>query len=187
MPAASAASTSPVPFGTSMAMPSIVSVTVSAALMRHTCVRVSYPCLAPVRVRRSPSCGHRGARRVKVHRDRSEHVVERRRVSERTALLLDVRDELRAELLDIARDRDGRGLSQRTEALAVDAVAHVEQQVELGLQCLTRLEPAQDLRHPARPLTARRALAARLVLVELGDPDAELHHAAPIVEHDDTR
>ena len=42
----------------------------------------------------------------------------------------------------------------------------------------------EDLHHPARPLAARRALAARLVHVELRDPQAELHHAAAVVDHD---
>src|SRR5439155_7622655 len=132
MPATRAASTSPVPLGTSTATPSIVSFTVSAALMRCAFVTVSYPCLAPVRFRGSSgSCGHRGACGVQVHRARGEDVVQRRRVSEWTAALLDVRDELRSELLDVARDRDRRRLSQGTQALAVDAVAHVQQKVEL--------------------------------------------------------
>src|SRR5260370_30195238 len=117
-----------------------------------------------------------------MHRDRGEHVVERRRIAERTPALLDVRDELGAELLDVARDRDRRGLAERAEALAVDAIAHVQQKVELRLQGLARLQPAQDLRHPARSFTARRALAARLVLVELPDADPELHPAAAVVE-----
>ena len=47
------------------------------------------------------------------------------------------------------------------------------------------LELAQDRGHPACSLAARRALAARLVLVELGDADAELHHADAVVDADD--
>ena len=119
--------------------------------------------------------------------DGSEHVVQRRRIAERTAASVDVRHELGAELVDVARDRDRRRLAERAQALAVDPVAHVQQQVELGLLRLAGLEPAQDLRHPARPFAARRALAARLVLVELRDADAELHHAAAVVERDDAR
>ena len=43
---------------------------------------------------------------------------------------------------------------------------------------------SQDLHHPARAFAARRALAARLVHVELRDAKTELHHAAAIVDHD---
>ena len=42
----------------------------------------------------------------------------------------------------------------------------------------------EDLHHPARALAARRALPARLVHVELRDAQAELHHAAAVVDHD---
>src|SRR3954452_13955042 len=110
---------------------------------------------------------------MRVHGDRREHPVQWRRVAERATGLVDVLLELAAELVDVTRDRDRRRLAERAEALAVDAVAHVEQQVELVLLCVTRLEAAQDLGHPARSFAARCALAARLVLVELGDADAE--------------
>src|SRR5437868_2010408 len=118
---------------------------------------------------------------------RGDHAFQRRLVAEWTASFGDVGLELVAELVDVARDRDRGGLAQRAEALAVDPVAHVEEEVELVLLRLARLESAQDLRHPARSLAARRALATRLVLVELGDADAELHHAAAVVERDHAR
>src|SRR5712691_2345560 len=94
-------------------------------------------------------------------------------------------DELASELLDVARNRDRGRFAEWAQALAVDAVAHVQQEVELGLKRLAGLEPAQDLRHPPGPLAARRALATGLVLVELRDADAELHHAAAVVQRDD--
>src|SRR5437764_7822371 len=103
---------------------------------------------------------------MRVHLDRREHAVERRLPAERAAALVDVRLELVAELRDVARDDDRVGIAERAEALAVDAVADVEQQVEVGLRRAAVLELAEDRRQPARPLTARRALAARLVLVE---------------------
>src|SRR5436190_24378369 len=103
--------------------------------------------------------------------DRGEHAPQRRRLAERTPGFVDVLLELAAELVDVAGHRDRGRLAERAEALAVDAVAHVEQQVELVLLRLAGFEAAQDLRHPARSLAARRALAARLVLVELRDPD----------------
>ena len=43
---------------------------------------------------------------------------------------------------------------------------------------------SQELHHPARPLAARRALAAGLVHVELRRAQRELHHAAAVVDHD---
>ena len=46
------------------------------------------------------------------------------------------------------------------------------------------LDLVQQLHHPARALAARRALPARLVHVELRDAQAELHHAAAVVDHD---
>ena len=61
-----------------------------------------------------------------MHRHRREDVVERRRVAEGTARLVDVRLELAAELVDVARDRDRGRLAERTQALAVDAVADIE-------------------------------------------------------------
>src|SRR5258707_9140856 len=120
-----------------------------------------------------------------VHRDRRQDVVERRGATERAAALLDVRDELVAELRDVAGDDDRVRVAERAEALAVDPVADVEQQVEVALRRAAVLELAQDRRQPARAFAARRALAARLVLVELREANAELHDAAAVVEHDD--
>ncbi len=92
--------------------------------------------------------------------------------------------ELVAEAVDVARDRHRGGVAERAQALAEDAVADVEQQLEVGLRRVPVLDPVQKLHHPARPLAARRALPARLVLVELGDAQAELHHAGAVVDHD---
>src|SRR5690242_15938911 len=154
-------------------MPSIVSLTVSRALKRlgSDPLRGSDPSGSDPSSSGCASCGHRRNRRMRVHRDRREDLVERRRGAERTAGLVDVLLELAAELVDVARDRDRGRLAERAEALAVDAVADVEQQIELVLLGVAGFEPAQDLRHPARSLAARRALAAGLVLVELRDPD----------------
>src|SRR4051812_38803345 len=155
---------------------------VSAACMRDVPGTPTAPCPTPGRRRSGPGRSSRH-RAMDMDGDRGEHVVQRGRLAERTPALVEVRHELGPELLDIAGNGDRRRLAERAQALAVDPVADVEEEVELGLQRLARLEPAQDLRHPARPLPARRALAARLVLVELGDADAELHHAAAVVEH----
>src|SRR5258707_3422665 len=119
-----------------------------------------------------------------VHRGRRWALVERRGATERAAALLDVRDEFIAELRDVARDDDRVGVTERAEALAVDPVADVQQQVEVLLRGAPVLELAEDRRQPAGAFAARCALAARLVLVELREPDAELHDAAAIVQHD---
>jgi hypothetical protein len=66
-----------------------------------------------------------------MNRDRGEDVVQRGRFAEGTAALIDVRDELGPELLDVARDRDRGRLPERAQALAVDAVAHVQQEIQL--------------------------------------------------------
>ena len=92
-----------------------------------------------------------------------------------------------AELRDVARDGHRRGVAERAEALAEDPVADVEEQVELALLGATLLDPAEDVDLPADALAARRALAARLLLVELRDAQAELHHAAAVVDDDDGR
>ena len=87
--------------------------------------------------------------------------------------------------VDVARDRDRVGVAERAEALAVDALADVER-AGRGRRAMPApvLDLLQDLRQPPRPDAARRALAARLVLVELRDADAELHHAAAVVDRD---
>ena len=49
------------------------------------------------------------------------------------------------------------------------------------------LDPVQNLVQPVGPLAARRALAARLVAVEVQQVLREPHHAGGVVEHDDRR
>ena len=104
---------------------------------------------------------------------------------ERAAAFVDMRLELVPELGHVADDRDRVGVAQRAEALAVDPLGDVEQQVEVALRAAPLLDLQQDLRQPLGADAARRALAARLVLVELRDADTELHHAAAVVEDDD--
>src|SRR6185436_19133291 len=137
----------PVPFGTCTVRSSIVTLTSSGALTSHSRNGGS-----PYEESATRSRGYLGDGRVRVHRHRREDVVQRGRVAERAAALLDVRDELLAELRDVARDGHRGRLAERAEALAVDAVAYVEQQVELTLRRAALLQLAQDRRHPARAL-----------------------------------
>src|SRR5581483_4515724 len=166
MPACSAVSTSPVPFGTCTTCSSIVTRTSSGALKLQL-------------------LRNRG---VRVLVDGSEKIRERRVGAERAAALAQVLPELVAELRHAARDRHrGRG-AEHAEALADDAVADVEQHLEVVLRRSAVFDRAQDLHEPARPDAARRALAARLVHVELRDAQRELHDARAVVDRaDDAR
>src|SRR6195952_459255 len=87
---------------------------------------------------------------------------------EGTATVLEVGEVLLAEVLDRRGDRADRAVGQRAEGAAEDVVADVVEQVQVGLGAATLLEVGQGLCEPPGALTAGRALAARLVLVELG-------------------
>src|SRR5215212_6305155 len=128
----------PVPFSTCTARSSIVTVTRSGVLTSR---------LDEVQ---TPSRRHLRDRRMRVHLDRREHVIERRRAAEGTAAAVDVGLELVTELVHVARDDDRVRVPERAQALAVDAVAHVEQQVELALARAPVLELAQDGGQPPR-------------------------------------
>ena len=65
--------------------------------------------------------------------DRGDDALERRLAAKWAAAGVDVLPELGAELVDVARDRHGGRVAERAEALAEDAVADVQQQVELAL------------------------------------------------------
>ena len=134
-------------------------------------------------LRHAPPRG-RGARASSTRR---EDPLERRLAVERAAAQVDVRLVLVAEPVDVAEHRDRVGVAERAEALAHDPVADREEQVEIGLRPAAVLDLLEDLRHPARSHAARRALPARLVLVELRDADPELHHAAAVVDDDHAR
>ena len=96
--------------------------------------------------------------------------------------LRQVLEVLVAEVLDRARDRAGRAVTQGAERAAQDVVALVEQEVEVGLAADALLEVGQGLHQPPGALAARRALAARLVLVELGPAQHRPDHAGGLVE-----
>src|SRR5436305_2423295 len=211
MPASAAASTSDMPFGTVASRPLIVTVTVvdSTVAIRPrrppprrtppTAARPAGSPPAPPR-RRSPRApparGPRPPRCAVVHAGtprgtRSSHQLhvvvqarDRALLDERAAALVDVALELLPVLRHVARHRHRHGVPERTQALAENAVADVQEQVELALPGLAHLDAADDLDAPARPLPARRALAAALVPVELGDPQRQLHHARAVVDHD---
>src|SRR6185437_10954591 len=160
MPASAAASTSDMPLGAVTSRSLMDSVTVSVST-----VAISRP-------RPRPAAGGRaGMPRGTRSRQGRRLVVEARDwavLRERAAALVDVALELVAEVGDVARHRHRHRVAQRAQAVAEDAVAHVQQQVELPLARLAHLNAADDVHAPAGTLAAGRALAAALVLVELG-------------------
>ena len=89
-----------------------------------------------------------------------------------------------AEVLQRRRDRAGRAVAQGAERPAEDVVADVEQRVSRSLlgRPARVSSRAQDLHEPVGALAARRALAARLVRVELRPAQHRAHHAGRLVE-----
>src|SRR3954447_5615777 len=93
---------------------------------------------------------------------------------ERAGAVLDVDEELVAEHADGRHDRarDGRaqradgGLLRRPGEPGGDVVEHVDQQVEIGLAALPRLDAVHDLLGPPAAFAARRALPARPAVEE---------------------
>src|SRR5215475_11373569 len=158
MPSSSAARITSMPLGTVISKPSMVTVT-----------RCSTGASAPASVaviRSLTSVGPgRGGGGV-----------------ERAAAPLEVLDELVPEVLDGGHHRGDRAVAERAERAPADVVADVEQLVQVLLGALAALQPVQDAHHPVRPLPARGALAAGLVLVELGPPEGGAHHAGGLVE-----
>ena len=66
-----------------------------------------------------------------------------------------------------------------------EVVAEPEQQVEVLGAAVAVRHPVEHLLDPARALTARRALAARLVGEELGDAPRDQQRVDGLVEHHD--
>src|SRR5262249_27281025 len=157
MPAFSAVSTRPVPLLMCTSSPSIVTRTSSGVLNVKLLVAV-------------------------VLVDGGEEVRERRIGAERAAAVREMSAELVAELRHAAGEGHRRRVAEHAEALADDPVADVEHDLEVVLRGGPVLDRAQDLHEPARADAARRALAARLVHVELRDAERELDHAGSIVD-----
>src|SRR3954453_7124690 len=114
---------------------------------------------------------------------RGEDSLDRRPAGEGAAALVDVRLELAAELAQVALHRIDGEVAERAQRPPQDARADALDQVEIRVLATAVLDLLQELDEPARALATRRALAARLVHVELLRPERELHHAAPLVDH----
>src|SRR4029078_12592996 len=94
----------------------------------------------------------------------------------------EVAEVLVAEVLDRRRDRRSRPGAEGAERATEDVVTEVDQGLEVGLLALAVLEALQGLHEPPGALAARRALAARLVLVELGPAEHRADHTGGLVE-----
>src|SRR3984885_1343103 len=165
MPTNSAARITRVPLGTLVSMPSMVNVTISGRLTP------------------SPVCGLAASEtlviRVSCLSVRSQHGVSR---VERTSASFDVGDVLVAKERDGGRHRAGRTIAQRAERLPQDRVGDIPQLVEILQGALAGFQPFVDLVQPEGAFPARRALPARLVLVELSPAPHRTYHTGGLVE-----
>src|SRR5664280_773634 len=95
---------------------------------------------------------------------------EQRRVSRREQLRgrgVHPRLKLLAEVLYGRGDTAGRTVAERAERAKQDVAADVQELVDVVLRSLTMLESLHDLFEPERALTTGRALAARLMGIEV--------------------
>src|SRR5512138_3463040 len=74
--------------------------------------------------------------------------------------------ELVAEVLEEALHRPRGGVAERADGVALDAARDVDQQLQVVPVALPGHDPADHAVHPAGAFAARRALAARLTLIE---------------------
>src|SRR5579859_1317909 len=148
MPSCSAALMISVPFGTAISNPSMVT-------------RTSSTCLA------TSVIGPPGRRLGIVPQGQRGFRTASRRGVERAATVFRVLDELVPEVLDRRLDRADRAVAERAERAAENVVADVEQLVQVGVAALAMFQRVEQLDDPVGALAARRAFAARLVLVEL--------------------
>src|SRR3954451_14842193 len=86
------------------------------------------------------------------------------------------------EVLDRGGDRARCTVPEDAERPTEDVVTLVEQQLEVPLLALALLKAGQRLDEPPGSFPARGALAARLVLVELGPPQDGPDHTGGLVE-----
>lgn len=83
--------------------------------------------------------------------------------------LLHPRLELGSEVTDKTLDRPGKSLTQSADSVTFDLLGELLEHVNLPLTALTLLESAHDLLSPLAALSARSALAATFVAVEVAE------------------
>jgi hypothetical protein len=82
-------------------------------------------------------------------------------------VVLDTGLKLGAEVTDQTLDGPGKGLTQSADGVALDLLGELLHHVDFTSAGLALLETVHDLLSPLGTLTARSALTARLVVVEL--------------------
>jgi hypothetical protein len=82
-------------------------------------------------------------------------------------VVLDTGLELGTEVADQTLDGPGEGLAQSANGVALDLLGELLHHIDLTSAGLALLETVHDLLGPLGTLTARGALAARLMVVEL--------------------
>jgi len=81
----------------------------------------------------------------------------------------------------------GSSIAQGTDGMSFDLFGQFPEHVDLGVVGLSDLEASHHVCEPAGPLPAGRALAAALVLVELGQSEDALDDVGLLVHHDHRR
>src|SRR5450432_3443737 len=75
------------------------------------------------------------------------------------------------------------GVAHAADGRAVVGVRDGDQPIDVVALALARDDPVDDAVQPAHALAARRALAARLVVVEANEHLQQAHHAGPFSHH----
>src|SRR5215204_1073061 len=91
-------------------------------------------------------------------------------------VVVDAALDLAPEMPDQPLDRPGGGVAERADGVALDLRRDFEQHVDLAPLRAAFGHAGEDAPHPARALAAGRALAAALVLVEVGDAGNRPHN-----------
>src|SRR3954451_4839206 len=98
------------------------------------------------------------------------------------AAAVQMRDVLVTEEFDRRQDRARGAVTQGAERLSEDGVGDVQQLLDVVFGAEAGFQPFVDLAEPVGALAAGRALAARLVRVELRPPPHRAYHARGLVE-----
>src|SRR5262245_30192275 len=104
---------------------------------------------------------------------------------QRAAVFANVRLVLLPEMLERRRHGCDRGVAERAERFPRDVRRDAGQEIEIARLPLAPFDLPENLVQPVGPFAARRALAARLVAIEVKQVLGEPHHAGGVVQHDD--
>ncbi len=99
--------------------------------------------------------------------------------------LLDALLNVRAEVLDEALYGPSSGITKGANGVAFNLLRQLEKHINLGLLSVTDNESAHHLVEPSGALTARRALSAGLVLVEVRETSNSLDNVSALVHDND--